>query len=308
MEKIIYIRLVQNFGDITKYKLPLFIKKIVLYFKKVFNIITKKNINESSIWILPYIENIPIMKLEKIINKEIKNIGDNSILVLSKDLKNKENLKILSKYNIKYCTGNLAKKDLIFKAIEYINTLQSTEINKREITVLVNRETKINLSIIKKLAIESKILKIVSKQASNFKSLEEKLYNEKGIAIQFSNNNRKSLKKSNFIINLDFNEKELNEYNISPSALIINTEDKIKIKAKSFNGIIINSYIIKFIKLLSTMKHEDFNNFEELEIYESLLLNSNINLVNEKNIKIVGVIGNYGVISEKEFKNISQKY
>ena len=261
MKKIIYIRLIQDFEKITKYKIHLIVMEIILKIKKIFNIITKKNINNNSIWVLPYMNNISSEKFEKIIKKEIKNLEDNNIFVISKDLKKEGNLKILNKFNIKYCTGNLAKKILAFKVIEYINRLQSTKTN---------------------------------------------LYNEKGIGIQFSNNYRKSLKSSNFIINLDFNEKEINEYDISDKAVIINTEDKIRIRAKSFNGIIINSYKIKFLKQLNIMKFEDLSDFEELEIYESLIHNFNKNLINENSIKIEGLIGNNGKISEKEFKNISQ--
>lgn len=306
MEKIIYIRLIQDFEKITKYKIHLIVMEIILKIKKIFNIITKKNINNNSIWVLPYMNNISSEKFEKIIKKEIKNLEDNNIFVISKDLKKEGNLKILNKFNIKYCTGNLAKKILVFKVIEYINRLQSTKTNKREITVLVNENTKMNIDIIEKLAIESKMIKIVSEEINNFKKFENSLYNEKGIGIQFSNNYRKSLKSSNFIINLDFNEKEINEYDISDKAVIINTEDKIRIRAKSFNGIIINSYKIKFLKQLNIMKFEDLSDFEELEIYESLIHNFNKNLINENSIKIEGLIGNNGKISEKEFKNISQ--
>ena len=308
MEKIIYIKLTQNFENSTKHKLLLFIQKIVFNFKRIFNIVTKKNINKNSMWVLPYIDNIRKSKLEKIIKKEMKNIGSNSILVLSKDLKNKEVLEVLNRYNIKYITGNLAKKELVFKVIEYINRLQNTKINEREITLLANKNIKTNIDIIENFAIESKAIKIVSKQINNFKILEEKLYNEKGIGIQFSNNYRKSLKNTDFIINLDFNEKELNEYNINSNAIIINTEDKMKIKSKSFNGIIINSYIIHFLKTIEIIKDMDFNSFEEINIYESLLLDSDRNLINENTIKIVGIIGNNGIIPEKEFKNISQNY
>ena len=82
----------------------------------------------------------------------------------------------------------------------------------------------------------------------------------------------------------------------------------MKIKSKSFNGIIINSYIIHFLKTIEIIKDMDFNSFEEINIYESLLLDSDRNLINENTIKIVGIIGNNGIIPEKEFKNISQNY
>lgn len=298
MEKIIYVKIVENYNEIVKYKVPLILKKIIFYFKKLFNIVTKMQLNGNVLWILPFKDTIEIKKLEKIIVKDLNKIKENITVVLSSKLKKKEFINIINKYNIKYVKGNLAKKKLVFKILQYINTLQNTELNKRDIVVMANKDTNINIKIIERLAVESKSIKIVSKNNSKFKKLEQKLYNDKGIAIQFSNSYKKSLKNANIIINLDFNETEINEYYINSNAIIINTENKMKIKSNFFNGIIINSCKIHISQY--NMSKE----FDNLDVYESLLIGSSEYMLNENNIKIEKVIGTNGIILEKEFKNM----
>lgn len=303
MEKIIYLKLLQDYNDTLNCKTFIFIKKIIFYFRNFFCIISKKNVDNFIIWTLPFIRNIPKIKIEKIIIKELKNIEENFILVLSRELKKKEIYEILDKFDIKYINGNLAKKALIFKALEYINKLQNKESKNRNVAILVNKNININVFIIKRLALEYKSVKIVSKFSNEFRGVEKKLYNESGIALQFSNDYKKSLKNSSLIINLDYFEEEINKYCINTNAIIINTEKNLKIKTKFFEGILINSYNIEYLDK-SIGKYCDF--FESLDIYESLM-NSNI-FINEESIKVLNVIGNNGIIVEKELKNIGQKY
>lgn len=304
MNKIIFIKETQDYDKISK------LKKILLSLKRKLNIVRKDKYDIFNIWTLPITGNITDKKFEKIIKKELKSklVNDNTLIVLSNELKSKETIKILDKYNIKYINGNLAKKKLIFKVINYINKMQNTKQNEREITILVNEAFDININLITKLAFESKSIKIVSKHINKFRNLEEKLYSENGIAIQFSNSYKKSLKNADIIINLDFSKLEINEYEIATKAIIINTENKLKIKSKLFNGIVINSYNIKFGKCSKNINSilqllKDFNN---LEIYESLLIFGNSRyLLNGNSIKVLNTIGNNGIILENEFKNIS---
>ena len=148
-----------------------------------------------------------------------------------------------------------------------------------------------------------------------FKKLEEKLYNEYGIAIQFSNSYKKSLVKSKIIINIDYNKIEINEYEIFEEAIIINiSEEDINIKSKLFNGIVINSCDIKFIK-------EKRDKFKKLNIYNKynsiILYHSTINKeknidkifqkLDEDKVTILNLIGNNGNINKNEFKNIIKR-
>ena len=306
MSKIIFLKKLDDCNEICKYKKLIFINKLICIIRCFFNLIIKKKINSFNIWILPFTDKVFYKKVEKIIKREIrrKNLDSNTRFVLERNLKNKELLFILDKYGIKYINGNLAKKILIPKLLTYINNLQNKKQNEREITILVNHTNKTNIDLITKLAFDYKSIKIVSKQINRFKALEEKLYNENGIAIQFSNSYKKSLKDSEIIINLDFNEIEINEYNINLKAIIINTEEKIKIKSRTFNGIVIDSYKIKFKNNLKEFinSNKDFDTFEKLDIYETLLYDPSSYNLNENEIKIYKVIGYNGIISEKEFK------
>ena len=164
------------------------------------------------------------------------------------------------------------------------------------------------------MAKQVKVLKIVSLNIYKFKNLEEKLYNEYGIPIQFSNSYRKSLEKSKLIINLDFNEFEINEYEIFDKAIIINCiNENIKIKTRLFNGIIINSLDIEYKKELidEFKKMKICEDYTKLIIYASTIEKENALNIFEKlkldEVIVTGLIGNNGPINKKEFKNIVKR-
>ena len=204
---------------------------------------------------------------------------------------------------------------LLISGLEYIAKLQNKDINLLDITILVKNNSEINLFLIEQISKLVKRLKIVTINIYKFRKLEEKLYNENGIAIQFSNSYKKSLEKANIIINLDYSEIEINEYNICNNAIIINcTKNNIKIKSRLFEGIIVNSYDIN-------MDKEIINKFKEIHMYEEytkLILYASIiekdndflvsyNNIEENKVSIINFIGNNGIINKKEFKNITKR-
>ena len=197
--------------------------------------------------------------------------------------------------------------------IEYINELQKKQITQREITFLVEENNELNNYIISKIAMQSKITKIVSKKIYKFKALEENLYNEYGIPIQFSNSYQKSLSKADIIINLDFDNMEINEYNINNHAIIINTKGVVKIKTKSFNGIVVNSVNIKFSERLKELFDKNFllGKYDNIILYESTIncRNRDYSKIEEKKendkVKILNLIGNNGIISRREIKIVN---
>lgn len=99
---------------------------------------------------------------------------------------------------------------------------------------------------------------------------------------------------------MDFVEENINKYKIYDNAIIINLNDKINIKSKRFNGININYYRIQ---IPDKYKLKGFQN--EI-IYESLIYGKKYEYINEKiikdKIKINKLIGNNGIIKEREFK------
>ena len=315
-KQIIYLKETSSYDDILKKehnKLPLFLKKIVFLYKNMFNIVTKKRIEDIEIWVLPFKEKYYINKLRKIISK-LKTQED-KIYLISNELKENNICQVMEEYNEEYIKEEKVKKALLLYIIEYICSMQEKEIADLDLTILVNNTSNINMYLIEKLAKQVKTLKIVSLNINKFKKLEEKLYNEEGIPIQFSNSYKKSLKKSEIIINLDFNELEINEYDICNNAIIVNCIDNnVKIKSRLFNGIIINSCDIEYKKEIINIfkKIKIYENYTKLMLCASLIENEDnifkiYNILEENNIKIVSLIGNSGIINKNEFKNVAKK-
>ena len=314
-KQVIYLKETSSYDDILvkeHKKMPLFLKKLIFLYKNIFNIITKKITEEKEIWVLPVKEDYCISKLEDILKRRFKE--QENIYLVSNELKESKINLIMDEQNVKYITEEKIKKYLIFDILKYILKLNNKELSDLELTILVNNTSNINMYLMEELAKQIKSLKIVSLNIHKFRTLEEKLYNDYGIPIQFSNSYRKSLEKSKFIINLDFNEFEINEYEIFDKAIIINCiKDNIKIKTRLFNGIIVNScdivYKKEIINEFKTMKV--YENYTRLMLYASILEKKNIGEVydniNEDNVLINCLIGNVGVINKNEFKNIFKK-
>ena len=316
MKDIIYLKETTNYDDILRKKqnkLPLFLKKIIFMYKNMFNIITKKKIYDYNIWILPVTDKYSTDKISNIlknVNKE-----QNNIYVLSNELNNKEVKNFMHESSIEYVTEEKLKKLLLIRTLRYICDVQKENINNLELTILVNNNSELNMYIIEELAKLIKSLKIVSVNIYKFKKLEEKLYDEYGIAIQFSNSYKKSLEKSRIIINLDFSEIEINEYEIFDNGIIINCiSNNIKVKSRIFNGIIVNSCNIGLKKeIINKFKSAKiYESYNKLILYTSLIENeSNFDKVNEQiendKLSIINLIGNNGEINKKEFKIIDKK-
>ena len=83
--------------------------------------------------------------------------------------------------------------------------------------------------------------------------------------LNISNNKRKSLLKSQIIINIDFPEELINTYRIYDKAIILNINDKINLRSKRFNGINSNYYQIELPDIYK------LQNFDDEIVYESLI-------------------------------------
>ena len=308
MENIIYLKNIKNceefFTDKSK-NIPIFVKKIIFKISSFFKIISKKDIDGFELWELP-IENV---QNDKELIKTIKKLCKykNFIFVLSKDLNIRKVHKTFETLNVSYLEPTISKKALLIEALEYVNKIQGNKLDEMDLTILANNASNLNMYLIEKLAHKVKSIKIVSKTIYKFKKLEEKLYNDYGIALQFSNSYRKSLLKSKIIINLDFSQTDIDEYNIDNSAMLINCScNNIKIKSKLFNGIVANSYKLK-IKNGSIL-----NEFDDLLIYESKILSRNniseiFKYIEECKVSITGFVGNNGTITKKELKILFSK-
>lgn len=264
-----------------------------------------------------YIYNIPYIKSKKesnelktsTINKVIKIIKTNNIdaICIQNDLE--QYIKYFKNNNIFVLEGRWLFKILVNDILEYLSLKMETAFST--VTVLVNESTDINIETIKNLTKQVKTLKIVTNNINRFKFLEDKLYNEYGIAITISSNKKKALIKSNVIINIDFNQEELSEYNINRKAIIINLDNQIRQYNKSFAGISVNNYNIILNKkdIEFFKKHKIYEKFSKPILYESLIIKKDnldniIKKTKEDKIKIYHLMGNNGIINDKEYKEI----
>jgi hypothetical protein len=181
----------------------------------------------------------------------------------------------------------------------------------QEVSILSNKIDKIIANNIKLLAKKVRILNIVSNDSSKFRKIEKELYEENGIILNISNNYKKSLIKSNIILNYDFDEDELNKYIFPKKACIINFEKENKIYSKSFDGI--NAYFFDMNMPIKYIENSLFlNQFSSSVLYESFIYKNTIpdNIIkeiDEDNLKITFLEGKNGKIRKSEYINLAKK-
>lgn len=191
-------------------------------------------------------------------------------IILSKIIKKQElYCNYLNTYGFEISDGKWLWEILSCECIEYI--VQKKELVKQNIiiSVLVNEITEVTLENIKKLAKEYKRVNVVTNHIAKLKKVEEDILEQEGIMIVVTNNKKKSLLKSNIILNIDFPTELLYEYQIKEDAILMNIQGNVVVKKKRFNGVCINNYEIKKV---NNLEYEDIENkFFQKDIYEAHL-------------------------------------
>ena len=202
---------------------------------------------ENNTIIVPICEKTTSKQIEKLAqktNKIINKLSNSKKAVLSKQAQEEvQFVNYLNSYGIQIANGRWLFEILLTDIVEYL--INKKKIEKANISILINDITEIELRNIKILAIKYKTINIVTNHIEKFTKLEEKLQ-EEGVIITITNNKKKSLMKSNIIINVDFPKELLNKYRIKEDSNIINLRGKMKIIQKRFNGLNINNYEIDF--------------------------------------------------------------
>lgn len=202
---------------------------------------------ENNTIIVPICEKTTSKQIEKLAqktNKIINKLSNSKKAVLSKQAQEEvQFVNYLNSYGIQIANGRWLFEILLTDIVEYL--INKKKIEKANISILINDLTEIELRNIKILAIKYKTINIVTNHIEKFTKLEEKLQ-EEGVIITITNNKKKSLMKSNIIINVDFPKELLNKYRIKEDSNIINIRGKMKIIKKRFNGLNINNYEIDF--------------------------------------------------------------
>ena len=151
------------------------------------------------------LENIGQKIKDTVIGFGFKNV------VISDELK-KNSIIINKLQELNILNGRWLFNYLLQDILNYISLKKNKEINKMEISILVNKTTNTNIENIINVAKSAKILNIVTENLTVFSQFEERLYDELGIMVRVTNNKKKSLLKSDIIINLDFSETEVAKY------------------------------------------------------------------------------------------------
>lgn len=225
-------------------------------------------------------ENLKVKDKIKLINK-IKSIlinNNSDKIILDNRLKrDREILNLLYSNRINIFDGKDLYKKLLKKIIEKICIENSLKPEETNIAITLNNTDTWGLNLIKYCSSKFKHLSIVTNNIQYFKNLEEKLFEEKGIIVTTTNNKRKALFKSKIILNVDFPEEVLNKYVIYDNSIIINLEEKIKIKKKRFCGKIINKYNITLKEgsnIQEDLSKEKYQNFDIKDICECYIINN----------------------------------
>lgn len=302
--EILYIKELDNINELFEgnSKIPILLRTIICFLKKIFCVLT---IKDNKICVLPYkrINNkLVISIIAKIVCKSTKNV------VLSNYLND------IKEINTKFCNkgihiykGNMLTYYLIYNFIEYICKIRLEETALQEIFILVNNLSEINKNSIIYLAQKFKRINIVTLKLNNFARISNYLEGL-GIGVTVTNNKRKSLLKAKFIINLDFDENIINMFNVNTKAIIIETNKKVNLKSKLFNGINVLDFQMIYDNITNDFDNICYKKFDNKILYEQSLTGKNyenaIKDIEENNVKIVNLIGKNGIINVQEYLKI----
>ena len=258
-------------------------KTIFLEQSKKMRLLKKVTLKNNKIFINKNLEKASLKSKIKIVQK-IKNILENKKvrqLCIEKNLKNDiQFINLLYSNNINICTPKWIFKQKTDEIISQI--LKDKKREETEISICVNEVDSQIEKYIYKFAKEFKTINIITNHIGKFKKIEQKLYEENGILINLTNNRRKSLLKSKFILNIDFPKELINEFTIYDNSIIINWEDNLKIRKKRFSGKIIekinldlaeNSEVAEFIKQNNLEKYDERDVCQVLEFKPNMVLN-----------------------------------
>ena len=287
--------------------------RLTFFYNKFYNLkyrlvkLREEKIENGDVVFLPNLEKYTYEKLSKYL--KVKGITKVCISeVLNNDKVFREFLK---DNNIEILDGRWLFRHMAFDVVEYICNLKKEKIVYQEVSILSNDIDRILKQIIFDLAKEVKLINLVTQNENKFKKIEKELYDDYGIILNINNNYQKSLLKSDIILNFDFEEDELNNYNINSKASIINFYNEIDIKEKMFSGINVNFFDvtipIKYIR--ESIRFKEFNNaiFYESLIYKKTSPENILKQIKIDKININFLIGKNGIIRKNEYLKLSKK-
>lgn len=262
---------------------------------KLFNILKLK---EDKIILPIKEENLEIKNASKLAvkTKKILDLANCNKVIISKKIKQQQiYINYLNSYNIEIVDGKWLFEVLTYEIIGYISKVKKIKKEELSVSILINKITEMSLYNIRKIAKNCKRVNIVTNHIELFKNLENQILDEDGIMLTITNNKKKSLSKSDIILNIDFPKELINQYNIYEDAIIVNIQGNIKIKKKRFNGICINDYEIQVLndeefdydKDIKYCKKEIY----EANIYKKQPMENIIRKIQRDKVKIIELFG-----------------
>lgn len=176
--------------------------------------------------------------------KKMQKYDINNIVIEKQLYKNQRFIDYLNSYDINIFDGRWLIKYLTFELLDYVINQKDMKKEETELAITTNEITDLTIQTIKILAKQYKKITVVTSHINKLRKIEKSLYEQEGILIIISNNQKRSLVRPQIILNMDFNNELLNKYKINEEATIINLEGYIRIESKRFNGININDYEI----------------------------------------------------------------
>ena len=214
------------------------------------------------------------IKIIKKLKQKLKKVGDKKV-IFSKEIK-----KILSENNIFNKENKVIYRENIIQIINNVILQKGNNPNEENIYVLMNSNNIENNQKILSMIKTYKTVNIITPIIKKFIKLEQRLENESEL-ISVSNNKRKSLIKAEYIINIDFTENDIAQYNINRQSIIFNvSENKIQ-HIHGFDGIIINNIE------LNNSENEKFDLQDEYDKNKELI----INRIEKSMYKLIGKNG-----------------
>ena len=174
-----------------------------------------------------------------------------------------------------------------------------------EIHICADQFNRENINIIEEMCNRVKIVNVVTNNIRQYKELEKRL-ERNNIYITVANNKRKTLKRANLVINLDF--KDFKGYSVNRNSIIINAIENVAL-GKDFEGICIERIKVntnKVMRIFSEMENMEKSELIEAEIIKLQDYKEIRELVRLDKLKIMKVLGKRNEISLEEFKNINR--
>ena len=266
------------------------------FIEKIFNIVKVKR----ETIIVPITSNTRPKKIDKLAKKTIKIIEKKSNsrkVVLSKNIKEESIfINYLNTYGLEIQNGRWLFEILLPEIVEYI--VKKKNLENIKISILINDLNEIEYENIKILAKKYKLINVVTNHLEKFRKLKRDLEEYEGIIITTINNKKKSLMKSDIILNIDFPNELFNKYAIKEDSIIVNVRGKIKINKKRFNGLNINDYEIQYKDYELTYENSKeiyFNkDIYEAQFYKKQKINNIRQKVKKDNVLIKYLVLNNG--------------